>query len=269
MDSFPDRAHVRLRSRVRGTFLCADEDGYGVSLTGSRESLNTAWQVHRAARGGAVCVLLLGAAYGRYLALLPSPAPAGHRGHRAVQAAYATLMQGDIAWDVYVAGGGDHVVLSHHGSTNRLRANGRYRRWLNRVSVQGGGNLSTMMHWVVEPIPLRSEPPDLPFPTPLPHVSFRMIVYVRADDLEHLNLDDRGMFMFGDRSVFQLRSALANQLQEEHYTDITLCVRAGTRGRFIPLVTDLPRNRSPLFIVVLTTGSPAALALRYPDVDVQ
>ncbi|KAJ1277839.1 hypothetical protein BS78_04G034000 [Paspalum vaginatum] len=257
MDSFPDRAHVRLRSRVRGTFLCADEDGYGVSLSGSHESLNTAWQVHRAERDGDVCVLLHGAAYGRYLALLPSRAPGGHRGHRAVQSAYATPLQGDIAWEVFIAAG-DYVVLTNHGSTRRLRANGRYRRWLNRVSVQGGGRLSTMMHWEVEPIPLRSEPPDLPFPTPLPEVSMRLIVYVRADDLEHLNLDDRRMLMFGDRSVFQLRSALANQLEEEDYTDITLCVRGGSHGRFIPLVTDLPRNRSPLFVAVLTTGSPAS-----------
>ena len=32
MELFPDGIHVRLRSRVHGTYLHADEDGVGVSL---------------------------------------------------------------------------------------------------------------------------------------------------------------------------------------------------------------------------------------------
>ncbi|OEL32765.1 hypothetical protein BAE44_0006217 [Dichanthelium oligosanthes] len=70
MELFPDRAHVRLQNRVRGTFLHADQDGVGVSLSWCRASLNTAWQVHRVQRGGNDYVLH-SAAYGRCLAVSP------------------------------------------------------------------------------------------------------------------------------------------------------------------------------------------------------
>ncbi|CAN6214986.1 unnamed protein product [Urochloa humidicola] len=71
--------------------------------------------------------------------------------------------------------------------------------------------------------------------------------------------------VFAGRSVYTLRTAVANQLEESHLT-LTLCVRAGPYGRFVPLATNLPGENIPLFIVVLTTGSPAAQALVYPDV---
>jgi hypothetical protein len=83
-----------------------------------------------------------------------------------------------------------------------------------------------------------------------------MILYVRAETLEYFDPLARRMFWFGGRSVFQLRHALANNLHEDDHLAITMCVRAGAQGRLIPLITDLPRNEVPVFIVVLTTGSP-------------
>uniref|UniRef100_A0A453QRA3 DUF569 domain-containing protein n=1 Tax=Aegilops tauschii subsp. strangulata TaxID=200361 RepID=A0A453QRA3_AEGTS len=41
MDQFHHGHHVRLRSRQLGTYLCADEDGHGVSLHPHRASMNT------------------------------------------------------------------------------------------------------------------------------------------------------------------------------------------------------------------------------------
>ncbi|OEL32763.1 hypothetical protein BAE44_0006219 [Dichanthelium oligosanthes] len=124
-------------------------------------SVNTAWQVHRVQRDGNDYVLLHSAAYGRYLALSPNPAPPGHRGRRAVQNIYDTPQQVDIAWEAIEVG--DHVVLLLHVSNRLLRANGRYCRWNNGVSVDDVNNQSTTMHWKVEAIPPRAEPPALPF----------------------------------------------------------------------------------------------------------
>ncbi|KAF8698152.1 hypothetical protein HU200_035667 [Digitaria exilis] len=142
MDLFPDRAHVRLRSRVRGGYLHADEDGVSVSLRARRASLNTAWQVHRVPRDdGVTYVLLHSAAYGW------------------------TPGQEDVLWVAMRYG--DHVRL-RHVSYSLLRANGRYRRWLNGVSVDNdASNQSTMTHWRVEAIPPRAQPPALPLPTPV------------------------------------------------------------------------------------------------------
>lgn len=47
MDLFPDRTHVRLKNRVRGTYLYADEDGDGVSLSPDRAAPNAAWEVRQ------------------------------------------------------------------------------------------------------------------------------------------------------------------------------------------------------------------------------
>ncbi|CAL5046156.1 unnamed protein product [Urochloa decumbens] len=126
MELFPDRAHLRLQSIVRGTYLNADEDGRGVSLTGRRESLNTAWQVHRVTGvDGTHRVLLHSAAYGRYLAISTRAAPYGHRGLRAIQTTYGAPQQADIVWEPVAVG--DHIVVMRHPSNRLLRANGRYR----------------------------------------------------------------------------------------------------------------------------------------------
>ena len=68
MELLRDGAVVRLRSRVRGTYLHANEDGLVVSLRPRRASPNAAWVVRRVQRGG-VAHLVLRGAYGRYLAL--------------------------------------------------------------------------------------------------------------------------------------------------------------------------------------------------------
>jgi hypothetical protein len=172
MERFPDGAHVRLRSRVRGRYLHADEDGTGVFLSPVRASLNAAWRVHRVVRDGVPFVLLHGAAYGSYLAATDDPAPPDHHGQRVVQGVYDHPEEDAVAWTVVEAEGGDGGdVLLRHVSDRLLRANGRHRTWNNGVSVDHPDNRSTMMHWVVEPLQLRPEPPFLPTPPQIPDVS--------------------------------------------------------------------------------------------------
>ncbi|KAF8698166.1 hypothetical protein HU200_035682 [Digitaria exilis] len=166
MDFLPDGAHVRLQSLVRGTFLHADEDGRGVSLTGRRETISTAWQAHRVTgEDGNPYVLLLCSAYGRYLAVSPAASPHGHRDRRAFQNAYNDPHQPDIIWEGVAVG--DHVFLMRHGSGCLLRANGDEQRWVNGLSVDDASNQSTMTHWKVEAIPPRALAPALPLPTPV------------------------------------------------------------------------------------------------------
>ncbi|CAN6172626.1 unnamed protein product [Urochloa humidicola] len=264
MELFPDRAQVRLLSVVRGKYLNADVDGRGVSLTGRRESLNTAWQVHRVTGvDGTHRVLLHSAAYGRYLAISTQAAPYGHRGFRAIQTTYDAPHQADIVWEPVAVE--DHIVIMRHPSNRLLRANGRYRFWYNDASVDDATNRSTMTLWKVAAIPARAGPPPLPTNMPFPRVGLRTIVYVRADNLENINMNAQRSLVFAGRSVFNLRTAVANQQGEWHLT-LMLCVRAGPYGRFVPLVTNLPGQNIPSFIVVLTTGSPAAQALVHPDV---
>ena len=63
----------------------------------------------------------------------------------------------------------ENLFLNHMKGGN-LRANGRYRRWNNGVSVDhidDINNISTMMHWVMEVIPAREIMPRLPRPSPV------------------------------------------------------------------------------------------------------
>ncbi|XP_066369227.1 uncharacterized protein [Miscanthus floridulus] len=270
MEQFPDGAHVRLRSRVHGgggcLYLHADEDGVGVSLRGHRGSLSVAWRVHRVLHGGATRVLLYGAAYGRYLAVRPETAPPqGIRACHAVQCVYDAPEQDDVLWEAVEARGGD-VLMRHH----------RYGLWYDN------GDPSKAMRWVIEAIPPRPEPPALPAPSPsvggfsgLLRRStgpvwgrLRRIRYVRADDHGNFAQIGWGTYDFYGQSVYRLRGEVAIQLAEPFASiGMTLCVRAGLCGRLTPLVTDLPRSEEPMDVVVLTTGSPAAEALVYPDVD--
>lgn len=174
MERFPDGANVWLRNRVRRTYLHADEDGTGVSLSSRRATPNAAWQVHLFVSRGIDFVLLRSAAYGRYLgpSLPLVPHPGGHRGRTsaAVQRDYSEPKQWDVRWRAVKAAGrgsGDYVVLVHWRDEELyLRAKGRYRRWNTGVIVDvNDGNESTMMHWTVEHIPPRPAPPTLPAPT--------------------------------------------------------------------------------------------------------
>ncbi|XP_062178757.1 uncharacterized protein LOC133883441 [Phragmites australis] len=277
MEFFPDRIHVRLRSRVTGAYLHADEDGVRVSLRWRRASLNTAWAVHRTVRDGITYVLLHGAAYGRYLALSPVPAP---HGLFAVQRDYSELELNAVMWlGVMAAGEVGNYVVVRHISNRVLRANGRFRRWDTAVTVDYF-DWSNMMHWRVEAIPPRPEPPLLPVPGPTQNLRGRFALFLQradpvverarlircfgADNLGNFEL--LGTFQFYGRSVFNLRSEVAFRVNQVIFSGITVCVRAGFYGRPTPLVIDLPRNEETMDIVVLTTGSPAAAELRYPDV---
>jgi hypothetical protein len=160
MEQFPDGMHVRLRNRVRGMYLHADEDWVGVSLSPQRASLNTAWRVHRINHDGGSCVLLYGAAYGRYLAATNEPAPFGHRGKVVVQGLYEDYEETAVVWKAVGAGDGAHVILRHI-SYSLLRANGKHFTWNNDVSVEHPDNQSKMMHWAVEAIPPLPTPPTL------------------------------------------------------------------------------------------------------------
>ncbi|KAM3195269.1 hypothetical protein ACQJBY_071398 [Aegilops geniculata] len=271
MEQFQDGHHVRLRSRERGMYLHADEDGHGVSLHHRRASMNAAWVVHLY-HGHAEYVLLHSAAYGRYLAATEAPAPLGHRGLRVELRDYAQPeVQEAIMWKADGVDSGNDVLLWQY--TGRcLRANGRYLSWNNGVSAEDIEDtyvVSTMMHWVVEPIPAREGMPPLPRPTGLlfPRIltallPSRLIVYVRAGaDGTRMN---HGALVFKGRSVVRLRKKLMRRLD---VSDLVMCVEAGTFGRPTPLVVDLPRSVRDLHIVVFAAGTPAHAEVRYPDVD--
>ncbi|XP_066374640.1 uncharacterized protein [Miscanthus floridulus] len=232
MDQFFDGIHVRLRSRVRGTYLYADEDGVGVSLSRRRASLNAAWQVHLVQRGDMDFVLLRSAAYGRYLADSPEMAPSGHRGRRAVQRDYDEPELNAVMWrpigviTVYDVDNDDEAedaqadadVVLRHGNNRYLRANGRHRRWHNGVTVDDNdGVRTTMMLWTVEEMPPRVVPPALPPPAMVEHnLILRSILYVLGDDYGDYNQRGWKRIKFEGCSVSQLRDTLAEELGEEH-----------------------------------------------------
>jgi hypothetical protein len=169
MDQFPDGQHVWLRSRVHGTYLHANKDGLGVSLSRRRASMKVAWVVHRYYQDDQH-VLLRSAAYGRYLSATDVSAPVGLRGCLVEQRNYDELEDEAIRWQPVRFGPGDEIRLRCHAAEDDrygyLRANGRYYR-LNddAVTVDDFYNISTMMDWVVEPIPSRERLPHLPRPT--------------------------------------------------------------------------------------------------------
>ncbi|XP_048560546.1 uncharacterized protein LOC125541117 [Triticum urartu] len=276
MDQFLDGHHVRLRSRVHGTYLHADGDGHGVSLHGRRSSMKAAWAVHIYQGGAADAqyVLLHSAAYGSYLAATDAPAPRGHRGLRVEQRNYDEGAEEAIRWEAVRFGSGDDVLLRH--VTGRcLRANGpgRYLPWNNGVSVDDIDNARTRMLWVVEHISAREGMPPLPRPTGLPlpgglaaMLPPRVIMYVRTST-EGAGIR-RAAFMFHGRSVSRLRNKLARRLRDVmDVSNLAMCVQAGTHGRLTPLVVDLPHSGQDLHIVVFAAGTPVHMELRYPDVD--
>ncbi|CAN6190842.1 unnamed protein product [Urochloa humidicola] len=256
MELFPDNAHVRLRSRRNGCYLSANEDGFQASWSPDRASLNAAWAVHRAVRGGETFFLLRGAAYGRYLRFTTHGALRHH--FNVVQCSYRSSGQRGVMWRAsYEGDGTGDVVL-------RNRTHGPF-----------------MIRWIVEAIPPREDPPELPEVAPppwmpggpmrvrAPPVLRRRIWYVRANDEAEINALIWRWLWFNGRSVSYLREALAAALGEANAENITLCVQAGYRARLTPLVIDLPDNERSVEIVVFTTGSEAAQALVYPDVDAQ
>ncbi|XP_034589129.2 uncharacterized protein [Setaria viridis] len=255
MEFLPDGAHVRLRNRMHGAYLHADEDGVGVSLSPRRASLNTAWRVHRVRRGGDDYVLLHSAAYGRYLALSPQRVSLVYAGHAAVQGAYDAPEQVDVLWEaVRVADAAADVLMLH--VSNRLLRAAPWNPALPSPVYVDIDNAGTVMQWVVEAIPLRQAPPALQGPTELPRgvVLWRTIVYMKADSQGKVDPLSRRTYGFSGRSLFHLTGDLANQLRLQ-FRSITLCVRAGSQGRLTPLVIDLPADERTMEVVVFTNGS--------------
>nr|XP_040251550.1 uncharacterized protein LOC109786336 [Aegilops tauschii subsp. strangulata] len=260
MDQFHNGHHVRLRSRVHGMYLHADEDGRGVSLGHRRDSVNVAWAVH-VYNVQAHYVLLQSAAYGRYLAATVAPAPRGHRGLRVVQRNHYHPEVGEMAWEAYRTGFGDEVLLRHAAGGRYLCANGKYLPWNNGVSVDGIDSVSTMMHWVVEHIPAGENIPRLPRQTglPLPEslirlLPSRVILCARAAaDGTRFSLP----FVFWGRSVFRLRNEVARRLAAVvDVPNLVMCFPTRD-GRLFPLLVDLLPTSGPLFhIVVVTAGTP-------------
>lgn len=160
---FPDGEHVRLRSRVLGTYLHADTDGAAISLSPRRASMNVAWRVHIYNDGlGNGYLLLQGAAYGLYLGSTRGiPAELGHHGIHVYQSPYDEPEFEDIMWQVLVSR--DDVLLRHVDG-HYLRANGKYPGWNDRPTVDDFDGRSMMMRWVVERIPARQNIPGLPYP---------------------------------------------------------------------------------------------------------
>jgi hypothetical protein len=98
----------------------------------------------------------------------------------------------------------------------------------------------------------------------------RTIRHVRANDEGEFNQDHRYWPALAsyDHSVFNLRTQLG-QLQQDWNGDtlgFTLCMRPGSHGRLMPLVTDLPRSLDPMYIVVLRTGSPGDYSANFSAV---
>ncbi|KAM0839948.1 hypothetical protein ACQ4PT_059986 [Festuca glaucescens] len=276
MDQFPDGYPVRLRSAVHGTYLRADKDGDGVSLSRRRASMKVAWLVHRY-YGDYQHVLLHSAAYGRYLHATDAPAPLGCLGFRVAQRNYDELEDEAIRWQPVKVGSGDEILLRRHvaqggpDSYGYLRGNGRYLIWNDSVvSVDNVDNISTMMRWVVEPVPISERIPRLPRPTRL-HLSVllpsRVVMFTGIG--EGLYANDVS-FTFRGRSVYRLRNELASRLGipgnvSNDLVYLVMYVRAGRYGRNTPLVVNLSRSRETLVI----TPEPANGGLRYPDFDAE
>ncbi|XP_020175961.1 uncharacterized protein [Aegilops tauschii subsp. strangulata] len=319
MDRFQDGHHVRLRSRVQRTYLHAADDGESVTLSQLRASMNAAWVVHiynggdgdgsgEISDGDGPYLLLHSAAYGRYLAATDRPARHGHNGLCTELRDYDQPEVEAIKWRAVESGFADDVVLLRHGDGHYLRANGKYLPW-NSTGVTVDDNASSMMYWIIEPIPLREAGmPAIPGPLPA-HPRFsgiftspgRRIRFVRAleDGYYPEEVNTWRQFWFRGRSAFSLRGNLADLVVVDG-PNIAMCVRAGRYGRLTPLVVDLPDGGygGTLEIVVFLTGTLGSNsgnlnlvsahdlysdfhnsliisansgydALRYPDVDAQ
>uniref|UniRef100_A0ACD5T9M7 Uncharacterized protein n=1 Tax=Avena sativa TaxID=4498 RepID=A0ACD5T9M7_AVESA len=263
MDQFPDGHHVWLRSRVHGTYLRADKDGDGVSLSRRRMSMKAAWVVHL--YGDDQHVLLHSAAYGSYLSATNASTPLGCRGCRVALRNYDDGDDVAVRWQPVRAGLGDEIWLRRVTRVAKgdlygyLRANGRHFPY-NVVSFDDFYNVSTMMEWVVQPIPSSERIPRLPRP---PRQWLRLSALL-SSRLVMGNGDIS--FTFRGRSVFLLRNELIRLLgfSPNVYDNLVMYVLAGRYGRLTPLVVNLPRNRQTL-VILITAEAPANGGLRYPD----
>ncbi|XP_021304827.1 uncharacterized protein LOC110430925 [Sorghum bicolor] len=258
MNLFPDGAFVQLElARGGGRYLCAYPDSMAVCLLplGRVPFEATVWRVHLCRREQGIAFLMLqGAAYGRYFG---GVSVSQHIWH-ASQCSYDGEDAHEIMWEPMPVRRGLHILLH----------NVRYGRLLptsHRVS---------MMHWKVHLVPASPTPPALPrTPTEPSNVgsfgdSFRLlqrtIRFVCADS-EGCYPNKWLEFTFEGCSIISLRARIADLLGTP--LGIILCVHAGSFGRLTPLVSNLPRNRETMDIVVLHASSPATARLRYPEKD--
>lgn len=159
---FEDGQYVRLRNRGRGGYLFALETGRGVCVDRRRGMVNTAWAV-QILRTDHTAHVLLRSAYGRYLCATSRSAGFGLIGCYATQAVFEYSPDPEIEWSVTMGKRGSVVLLQPtDAGMSALRANGRYQRWNTDVSF-GPVNLnlqvSSMMEWEVQVIPLTMETP--------------------------------------------------------------------------------------------------------------
>uniref|UniRef100_A0A453QSY7 DUF569 domain-containing protein n=1 Tax=Aegilops tauschii subsp. strangulata TaxID=200361 RepID=A0A453QSY7_AEGTS len=176
----------------------------------------------------------------------------------------------------------DDVLLRNAGG-RYLRANGKYTGKylrLKNVTVDGINNVSTMMYWTVEPIPLRDPnsplglaPPTLGRrPRELPDMLGRERGVAAADPVRAS--ERRGGLRRGrlvrvpfhgevrvpaeERAVQPHRPPPPHPHPDILPFDIAMCVRAGRYGRLIPLVVNLPhgRNGETLQIVLCLSRTP-------------
>lgn len=162
MEFFPDQALVRLRSRVHGTYLHAENDGVGVSMNPHRAYLHTAWWVHRVRRDGRDYILLHSAAYGRYLALSreTSRIYTGHHANLTVQSDYEATEQDDVLWEADTVA--KVIVIVLHASHRLLSVSPSNTSAFRHAFVVDSAHrvsCGSMSYWEVETIPVRPEPP--------------------------------------------------------------------------------------------------------------
>ena len=86
--------------------------------------------------------------------------------------------------------------------------------------------------------------------------STREIRYVQAEPDGRFSEDDWVTFRFRGRSVFHLRTELANRLNVRlSLFTLMMCVRAGPNALLTPLVVDLP-DRTPQLHAPKTSANP-------------
>lgn len=120
--------------------------------------------MHRVRQAGDDYVLLQSAAYGRYLATSPHQVSLAYAGHAAIQVAYDAPEQDDVVWEaVRVADDTDDVLMLR--VSNRVLRAAPWNPVLPSPVYVDIDSAGTMMHWVVEAVPLRQAPPVLPGPT--------------------------------------------------------------------------------------------------------
>ncbi|CAO2164272.1 unnamed protein product [Urochloa humidicola] len=306
MEVFEGAEFVRLRSLEHGTYLHAAEDGRGVHLDPRGASRHAAWVVQpehsasvRAGAGGrrGTIRFLLRGVYGRYLGAAD---PSGSGGgspllllllHPCCRLAAGQRDRGErdapaVMWRAVATASGAGVVLLHDAHGRFLQANWRHLPCRAGVSVGDGGCTGPTVKWAVEVIPSNYGHPEFPLAADSEWVKFldgacpplaglcrwaaaseqREIRWVLAGGAGgDIREEEWASFEFSGRSAILLRSKLAHLTRQ--FCGLTLFIRAGRHGQLSPLVTDLPRSRERLDIVVVRDDALAADQLIFPDVD--